>query len=386
MKSDLSIAFLTSNDPNNRNSWSGASFQMMKSLREQFTSVQPLGPIRLNLYLYLLTKFVNLANKLFSHHRYDISRSKVLSKYYAPIFKKKIEVGNFDLIFAPASAMEIAFLDTDLPICYFSDTSVSQIKDYYGTFSNLSTSSEIETELIQYRALQNSKIVIHSSKWATDHVIAHYDVKEERSFTVAWGANIDIAPNIKCIESKLTKKTTCNLLLLGVDWERKGGAIAFETLLELNKMGIDARLTVCGCTPPINSNHEKMHVIPFLDKNKKEQYELFLELMSNTHFLILPTRAECSAFVYAEASAYGIPSITTNTGGVASMVENDVNGFMLSLDAGALEYSNLIKTLFEDVEKYRKLVYSSRAKYDNELNWNIWGEKVKEIILNNYNK
>jgi surfactin synthase thioesterase subunit len=40
---------------------------------------------------------------------------------------------------------------------------------------------------------------------------------------------------------------------MGVSWERKGGAIAFETLLELEKMGIQAELIVSGCTFPDDS-------------------------------------------------------------------------------------------------------------------------------------
>ena len=330
--------------------------------------------------LFIITKLCTLSNRIFKKYRYDISRSKLIAKYYASVFDRKLKAGNYDIIFAPAASTEIAYLDTKLPICYYSDTSVSQIRDYYNTFSNLIKISENETELIQSRALQKSKIVIHSSEWATRYVVENYGVKETQAFTVALGANIDEAPGRDVFEAKMVNKNKCNLLLLGMNWERKGGAIAFEALRELINLGVDATLTICGCVPPAQFRHDKMIVIPFLDKNNEEHYNQFLQLLRDTHFLILPTRAECSAIVYAEASAYGIPSITTATGGVASMIEDNVNGFMLPLEAGGAEYARVIKELFMNDEKYAELVYSSRAKYDNELNWNTWGKRIKDII------
>jgi len=56
-------------------------------------------------------------------------------------------------------------------------------------------------------------------------------------------------------------------LFVGVDWKRKGGDIALETIDLLDKKGYDVHFTACGCTPP--NSHPKMVVIPFLDKKKK---------------------------------------------------------------------------------------------------------------------
>jgi glycosyltransferase involved in cell wall biosynthesis len=381
MKANLTVAFLTSTDSRDRKSWSGINFHMLKSLEQQFSTVVPLGPAKLNMLFRFLTKLNDLFNR-FSPWHYDIYHSWILSRYYAPIFERKLRERKFDVIFAPVSAVEIASLKTDVPIYYYSDSSISQLKGYYSNFSKLFGFSAEEAERIQQKALEKSAVVIHSSSWASEHVIKNYGVQEEQTFSVTMGANIDSAPDLEILKSRLTSKASCNLLLLGVDWERKGGPIAFEALVELNKMGLDTTLTVCGCVPPKEFSHPKMKVIPFLNKNKKEDYDRFVELLSNTHFLTLPTRAECSAIVFAEASAYGIPSITTSTGGVGSMVEDDVNGFMLPYEARGAEYARVIKTLFEDHRRYEDLVYSSRSKFDKELNWKSWGEKMKEIIVN----
>jgi glycosyltransferase involved in cell wall biosynthesis len=386
MKTELNIAFLTSADPRDRKSWSGIYFQMMNSLEQQFTNVVPLGPVEVNKKRLSLITYINVATYILTSRRYNIVHTRLLCRYFAPIFRKKLKEAKFDLIFAPSSSVEIAHLKTDIPICYYSDTSFNQINGYYDFFSNLSKFSVRESESIQSKALKKSDIIIHSSKWASDHVVKHYGIEEKKAFTVAMGANIDEPPDAELIGSKISNKVICNLLLIGVEWERKGGSIAFGAMVALNELGLDTTLTICGCVPPGEFAHPKMRVIPFLDKNNKMQYDYFSRLLYSTHFLILPTRAECAGIVFAEASAFGIPSITTDTGGVASMVENGVNGMRLPFEAGAADYARVIKSIFEDNDLYKKLVYSSRAKYDNELNWKVWGEKVKEIIQKNYKK
>lgn len=384
MKSELKIAFLTSEDPNDRVSWSGIYYQMARSLEKQFRTVTPLGPVKMNKQRLFLVNFLNLASAIFFRRRYNTIHNKLQAKYYGREFKKIIKKGDFDVIFAPKSSVEIAYLKTKIPIFYYSDTSFDQIKNYYSVFSNLTRFSENESELIQLKALFNSNAVIHSSKWATDHVIQHYKIDARRAFTIAMGANIDEAPDPEILSSKLSDRSTCNLLFLGVEWERKGGPIAFEALLTLIKLGLNSTLTVCGCTPPEGFIHPNMKVIPYLDKNDPKQYDQFLNLMRNSHFLILPTRAECAGIVFAEASSYGMPSITTDTGGVSAMVEDGVNGYRLHYDARGYVYAQLIKAVFEDAEKYKKLIYSSREKYANQLNWTVWGREMKNIIVQHY--
>jgi glycosyltransferase involved in cell wall biosynthesis len=131
-----------------------------------------------------------------------------------------------------------------------------------------------------------------------------------------------------------------------------------------------------------------MKVIPFLNKNDVSQMKSFTQLFQDTHLLFLPSKAECFGIVFCEASAYGIPSITTNTGGIPNAVYDGVNGFCLDVNANPKEYYNTIVQLIEDTEKYKALSKSSRALYLNKLNWENWGNEVSEIIskISNNNK
>lgn len=380
MKSKLSVAYLTSTDPRDRRAWSGIHFQMLKALESEFEIVEALGPVELNLKAKIVDKIYRAWNKIFPNHKLSFEHSIFLRKYYANAFKQKLACKSYDVIYSPASSTQISLLDTSIPICYYGDTSFHQIADYYKVYSGFTKRSMQMSDETQQMALNNSMIIVHSSKWATDYVIDYYKIDRTTSFTVPMGANIDHAPDSSIFEQRLNNRQTLQLLLLGVDWERKGGPIAFDTMVKLNNQGIDAYLTVCGCIPPAGFSHPKLTVIPSLDKNKEDNYKRFLDLLIKTHFLLVPTRAEAFGIVFCEASAYGIPSISTDTGGVSGVIENDVNGYMLPLEATGYDYAEIIRQIWEDKDAYHKLVLSSRKKYDKELNWKIWGEQMRDII------
>lgn len=118
------------------------------------------------------------------------------------------------------------------------------------------------------------------------------------------------------------------------DWKRKGGELALRTLDALGRKGIDASLTIVGCEPPVGvSGRKSVTVVP-------EAPDLVPHYCQSNVFL-LPTRAECSAIVYCEASAFGLPIFTTDTRGVGDYVENGVNGFRLGLHASGEDCADL---------------------------------------------
>lgn len=380
MKSNLKIAFVTSADPRDRRTFSGTFYQMLEALKLNFSEVVPIGPIKVHKLVRIVSRLSQLIIEKVSSGRYHTGHSLLLSRYYGYRIQRKLENKKFDLIFAPVASAEIAFLKTDTPVFYFADSSFNQMKDYYDHFSDLSKIGIKESNLIEKKALSNSGTVIHASKWASEYVAHYYKVRADKLFTVPMGANIDEAPPMDSLEQKLAERKICNLLFIGVEWERKGGEIAIETFLELERLGLKTRLVICGCIPPHGFTHPGIRVIPFLDKNDAGQYRQFLDLYVHAHFLIVPTRAECQGVVFCEASAYGVPSITTDTGGIPSAVENGVNGYRLDLNARGPEYAQLIREIFENADRYEQLVYQSRLKYDTELNWQSWGRSVSSII------
>jgi glycosyltransferase involved in cell wall biosynthesis len=382
MASSLKIAFLTSTDPNDKTAWSGIHFKMYDALKKKYPNTIAIGPVW-DILPRAIVFFIKKTSWLLFKKRYNKDQNLILSFWYAIFFFPKLRKAKFDLIFAPSSSSQIAFLKTKIPIYSFGDSSFSQMNGYYPSFSNLSRFSDWESEWIEQKALGKAKVRIFASEWAASHAINHYHIPKEKAFVVPFGANL-LSDDIQDFNIAKLNDSTCRLLFLGVDWERKGGQLAFETLVYLNQKKVDAELLVVGCKPP--QTHPKMKVIPFLNKNNSDDYQKFISIFNQTHFLFMPARAECAGIVYAEASAFYIPSIATNTGGVSTVVENGVNGILLDMEAGAAEYASIIEEYFMNKDLYHKFALNAHHKYKTVLNWQNWASEIESIINATFSK
>lgn len=378
MSEPLKIAFLTATDSQDKRTRSGTLYYMSRALQKYCGDVYYLGPLLSRMEGF--TRFLNnVSIKLFKKS-YAYEHSTLLAWSYARIIKKKLKEEDFDLIFAPVASTELALLPTDIPIIYTADATFLLISNYYPDYfqGQLQISLE-EGNYIEQSAINKANLLLYPSKWAAESALKDYGADKSKVKVIPYGANMDRQPSRETILSK-KKSDKLNLLFLGVDWERKGGEIAFETFLELKKTGIETILTVCGCTPPPEFSNEDMVVIPFLDKNDPKQYNKLEELFFKSHFLILPSRTEAYGVVFCEANAYGLPAITTDTGGIPGVIETGRNGYMLPLKARGREYAELIREIYEDKKKYHQLIQTCRDTFEEKLNWDSWGREVNNLI------
>ena len=80
-----------------------------------------------------------------------------------------------------------------------------------------------------------------------------------------------------------------------------------------------------------------------------------------------------------EASAFGLPVIATNTGGVSGLV-TEKNGFLLEIDDTAEEYVEQILPLLKNKEIYSKLAMSTFDFYSDSLNWGSVGKRLTAVV------
>lgn len=176
------------------------------------------------------------------------------------------------------------------------------------------------------------------------------------------------------------QKNVCRLLLVGVDWMRKGCDIAVEAVKALNAQEVPATLTICGCTPPegyVTGDH--VELVGYLNKNEETQRTRLEQLFLSASFFLLPTRAECMGNVFVEAAAFGLPSIATDTGGVPSVVINGETGFLLKPEATGKQYASVISSIWKDDKKYAHLRSGARNFFES-LNAERWGSAVLERL------
>jgi glycosyltransferase involved in cell wall biosynthesis len=378
----LKIAYVTATDAQNKHSWSGTDYYIWVSLQKHLGDITLIRPNAPKI-LILLLKIFHGFSLLFFKKRFDWRHSTLLSKAYSRNLEKELDGKSFDLIVAPASDTLIAYVNTAIPAIYINDRTVAGALNYHKMLSNLWSFSKNQSIQTDRAAIEKSLFVAYPSQWASQSAIKHYHIAKEKVQTIPFGANMDIIPD-KNIAAQRKRGSICKLLFIGVNWIDKGGSIAFDCLQELLKMGIDAELTVCGCIPPAAIKHEKLNVIPFLNKNITEEFEQLKQLWIDSTFLILPTRIDAYGIVFCEAAAYGLPSLGSDTGGVAAALHDKKNGYLMDYTAGGKEYAMQIAEIFNDESKYTSIALSAREEFERELNWDAWAIKIKSIVKTIY--
>lgn len=359
----MNIAFLTTLNPNDINSWSGTTFYVLNALKVRH-NVKVIGMNMLSQTSYYSKK--NFFTKS-SFNRY----SPVLGN----LCKEQIkEFSNCDLIFFGDFYL-VPFLDVDMPIVHFSDVTYHSFKDYLGRNENEDTVRDIE--MVEKNILSNKySTIIYSSEWAKQNVIEYYGIDPNKIHVVEFGANIP-TPEDYIID---IETNVCNLVFIGKNWQKKGGDKVLSAYYKLKEEGFPCTLTVIGSVPETLKEEKDIRIIPFLDKSNPLHLKKLCNILKNAHFLVLPTEYDAFGIVFCEASAYAVPSIASNVCGVGQPIHEGKNGYLLPPDAAANDYAEKIKTIFDSKEKYYKLRASSRREFETRLNWNVWEEKVTKIL------
>jgi glycosyltransferase involved in cell wall biosynthesis len=115
----------------------------------------------------------------------------------------------------------------------------------------------------------------------------------------------------------------------------------------------------------------------FVDaRTQKDKLE---DLFLSAFALLLPSRAECTSVVIADAASFGLPSFVSDTGGMRSMVSDGVNGEVLPTDAPASTYADALSKYWGDPDSYLNLARSSRRHYESVLSWDVAIRKIMGI-------
>ena len=358
----MNIVFLTRLEPRNIKNWSGTLYYIYGKLKEKH-KVEIIGTE----IIYQLASF---SDQNFSTDTF-IQVDRYLTKLNR-LLSERINSLNFDLVFYG----DLFFLPVDfnIPMIILSDITFELVKIHHTKPDERNIDPCIILEKLLY---ENSFKIIYPSEWIKNRVKEIYHINPNKINVVEFGANIP-APQNYSININID---VCRLVFIGINWERKGGDKILQAYKQLKNEGFPCTLTIIGSMPGEGQEDDKnLNIIPFLDKTKQEDLQKLFNILSESHFLVLPTQFDAFGIVFCEASAYGVPSIASDVGGVSQAIKEGKNGFLLPADATASDYAEKIKNVFNDKENYIKLRQSSRNEFETRLNWDVWGEKVNIIL------
>lgn len=377
----MKIAYVTTYESSDIHAWSGLGSYILRALQDAGFQTECIGNLREGNNWAQLSRLKRKYYTSVLSRQYLGDREPGILKWYAAQVKQRLASVHHDIVFSPGT-IPIAYLQTKKPIVFWADATFAGMIDFYPGFSNLCNETIKNGNKMEQLALSKCRLAIYFSEWAANTAIKNYNVDPAKVKVVPFGANIPCSRDLTEIGKIIDVKRfdICKLLFLGVDWHRKGGQKALEVASLLNQRGIRTELLIAGCKQPyINlPSFAKYH--GFISKRTEEGLKDLETLFSESHFLILPSKAECYGVVFAEASSFGLPSLATKVGGIPTAIHDGKNGWTFPLDVTTEAYCDYIGRYMSSKADYKELALSSFQEYSERLNWLSANRKVYDLL------
>lgn len=384
----MKAAFLSLVDPCVPSSWSGIPLAMCQALEQSGVRLSrmpappsPLKSIRGRVASHI-AKWRQYVSVRMSKKRYLYEYDPgVLSSAWR--FARDVIDRSTADVFVTCDPLLAAGLKSSRPIVLWHDATFANLVNFYPHFTNLASKTLKDGHRLQKRALENCRYALYSSEWAANSAHRDYGMPRARIKVAPFGGTISRSPSRLEAEQNVARRSAdeLSLLLVGRGWGRKGCDKAVAVTDELNRSGIRAKLTIVGSSPPSDLVLPPfVRLIPGLSKSIAAQEDELITLYETSHFLILPTIADCTPIVFSEANSFGVPVLATNVGGISSVIVNGRNGWLFDKAAPPSEFVARLNGYRDEPATYFEIAMNSWAEADSRLNWMTGANLVRDLL------
>jgi len=356
---------------------SGRPAAILKQLAAPGMHVVPAFPLRRGVQLLYAPKVAYYRQRRLV---YRPDRQPWYLRSLAAQVRRRVRASQADVVFAPGSH-SVAMLDVPCPVVFCADATFANVLDWYDSFSHCSDEFIAQGHAQERAALTRCAAAIYPSEWAARSAIDFYGADPARVHVVPFGANVatpDSATVHAWIEAR--QLSPLRLLFVGREWVRKGADLVLAAATQLRASGIAVELDLVGVERPPHPLPDWVRNHGLLDKRDPAQRARLPELFARAHFFFVPSQAENYGMVFCEAAAYGLPSLTTNVGGIPTIVQHGLTGYTLPPDTAPHEWASVLARVVDDPAAYRAMAHASHADYRARLNWNSFGTRLHEIL------
>jgi len=366
-------------DPTNPDLGSSLDYECYNAFMREGHKVEVVGPLSAptNIFERIEIKLWQVYKRIIgkSGLKFPIATAIRASK----MLRQAVQKTNPDVIFSVFPPFFV-FGRSPVPCVWYLDTTFLGQENEWPLYGKLALKLSIWEEKKAFNYVQK---IITMSEWLKQEIIDDYGIDSKKIKIAPLAATLPKSMTTFEDMSILTKilEQPIKLLLVGRIFTRKGIDIGIDIVVQLNQSGLPAELVVCG----LNERQVESEFVKFVGPYKKsdpDQIKQYVELYKNAHLLIHPARFEAGGIVLSEAAAFGTPSVTNNTGGLATTVKDGVSGIVLPKGSPASAYVSAIIELVNDPERYHLLCRTTRERYEKELNWDVVGKQLVAILEN----
>lgn len=206
-------------------------------------------------------------------------------------------------------------------------------------------------------------------------LIEQYGINPAKIKCVYAGSNIKIGVKNLCDKKYYSKI----ILFVGVNWERKGGAVLLKAFQKVRKIHSDAKLYIVGCDKNLilkNNDQSDIENCIITGRISVEEVDKYFEQAS---LFCLPTCIEPFGIVFIEAMMHKLPIVASNIGAIPDMVTQGVNGFLHGID-NVDGIASSISALLDDPIQCKRMGAEGFNRAINNYTWENTVGLMKKYI------
>lgn len=228
-------------------------------------------------------------------------------------------------------------------------------------------------EAIARQVYAKARFILPWSNLVKNSLVEDYGVGSSKLDVVPPGVDLDILTKNGTGSGNGDKKGAhVNILFVGADFQRKGGDLL---------MTVAARREFEHCNFHIVTNNtviKNSHNI-FIHTDVKPNSEQLMKLYKSADVFVLPSRADLSPNVIAEAMAFGLPVVASDVGAVSELVQHGKNGYLVPVNDEE-SFACRLEELATDRQERNRMGRQARKYAEDKLDMRMNAERILDHL------
>lgn len=359
-------------DPLDRDAGSGVDFNVHEALKQLGCEIRVIGPFKDQ--PSAIDIIYRKLHRLFSR-KLTAKFTESYLRRCARLVDEAAALYHPDAIFTH-NLIPLVYSRSSVPVIYKTDAVMTNTHEQWPTYSRLELQRMLRWER---KALDRSTLVVTASHWAEGSLVKDYGIPSSRILVLPVPSSLPAEVIPEVISRTPPTRDDLRLIAVAKNPQMKGTGIVIEAVRLLHSRGIKANLRVVG------QDGEDSTGVTYMGLYRKSDPDQLQEYVANykwAHLLVHPSRVDSAGIVCSEAAAFGVPTITNATGGLATTVLDGKTGVVLPRGSEADAYALVIADLIDNPAVYQHMSRLARERYLSDLNWPSAGHKILEAFQN----
>lgn len=299
---------------------------------------------------------------------------------FAELASRKIDSGEFDVVVAVNMSGLVSMIESSLPIVYATDATATLANEAYPNFAGQRRGAREAAVELETGAATRAELILVPSEYCRRSMCGHHGADQWKVQVVPLGANL--VPDSEDASEILSTPMAggqLELVVVAADPERKRVGLCADVAEMLEERGWRIRLHYIGPRHAI-CNRSVVEWAGRLNHGVESDRRRHREILRRAHLAILPSISEMYGIAPIESAAFGRPSIVSAVGGLTTVVQDGVTGRCLPVETPVSGWADAIEEMIIPAERYRAYSAAALQRYQQDLNWDAWGRRVRGLV------